>query len=35
MTTLIQSRAILVAIQTPHVTGEELKSSLHELTRLV
>jgi len=29
------SRAVLVAIQTPRVTGEELESSLHELTRLV
>jgi GTP-binding protein HflX len=30
-----QSSAVLVAIQTPHVTGEELESSLQELTRLV
>jgi GTPase len=30
-----QSRAVLVAIHTPHVTGEELDSSLQELTRLV
>ena len=29
------SRALLVAIQTPRVTGEDLESSLHELTRLV
>jgi GTPase len=29
------SRAVLVAIQTPRMTGEELESSLHELTRLV
>ncbi|NJL17487.1 MAG: GTPase HflX [Nitrospira sp.] len=29
------SRAVLVAIQTPRVTREELDSSLHELTRLV
>ncbi len=29
------SRAVLVAIQTPRVTGEDLESSLHELTRLV
>ena len=35
MTTSSQSRAVLVAIQTPRVTGEELDSSLHELTRLV
>ncbi len=35
MTTPSQSRAVLVAIQTPRVTGEELESSLHELTRLV
>ena len=35
MTTPSQSRAVLVAIQTPRVTGEELDSSLHELTRLV
>jgi GTP-binding protein HflX len=30
-----QSSAVLVAIQTPHITGEELESSLQELTRLV
>lgn len=30
-----QSSAVLVAIHTPHVTGEELESSLQELTRLV
>jgi GTP-binding protein HflX len=30
-----QSHAVLVAIRTPHVTGEELDSSLQELTRLV
>lgn len=35
MTTHAQSRAVLVAIQTPRVTGEELDSSLQELTRLV
>ncbi len=35
MTTPSQSRAVLVAIQTPRVTREELDSSLHELTRLV
>lgn len=35
MTTPSQSRAVLVAIQTPRVTEEELDSSLHELTRLV
>ena len=35
MTTQAQSRAVLVAIQTPRVTGEELDSSLQELTRLV
>ena len=35
MTTLSPSRAVLVALQTPRVTGEELDSSLHELTRLV
>ena len=35
MTIPSQSRAVLVAIQTPHVTGDELDSSLHELTRLV
>jgi GTP-binding protein HflX len=35
MTTPSQSRAVLVAIQTPRVTGEELDSSLQELTRLV
>lgn len=35
MTTPSQSRAVLVAIQTPQVTAEELDSSLHELTRLV
>ncbi len=35
MTTPSQSRAVLVAIQTPRVTVEELDSSLHELTRLV
>lgn len=29
------SRAVLVAIQTPRVTREEMESSLHELTRLV
>ena len=29
------SRAVLVAIQTPHITGDELDSSLQELTRLV
>jgi GTP-binding protein HflX len=29
------SRAVLVAIQTPRMPGEELESSLHELTRLV
>lgn len=35
MTIPSPSRAVLVAIQTPRVTGEELESSLHELTRLV
>lgn len=30
-----QSSAVLVAIQPPHVTGEELESSLQELARLV
>ena len=35
MTTLSQSRAVLVAIHTPGVTMEELDSSLHELSRLV
>ena len=35
MTTPSPSRAVLVAIQTPRVSGEELESSLHELTRLV
>ncbi|MEK9142027.1 MAG: GTPase HflX, partial [Nitrospirota bacterium] len=30
-----QSRAVLVAIHTPHVTREEVESSLQELTRLV
>jgi len=35
MATLSQSGAVLVAIQTPHVTEEELNSSLEELTRLV
>lgn len=35
MTTSSQPRAVLVAIQTPRVTAEELDSSLHELTRLV
>jgi GTPase len=35
MTSPSPSRAVLVAIQTPRVTGEELESSLHELTRLV
>ncbi len=30
-----QSNAVLVAIRTPRVTGEELESSLRELTRLV
>ena len=35
MSTPLQSRAVLVAIQTPRVTGEELDSSLQELTRLV
>ncbi len=35
MSTASQSSAVLVAIQTPHVTGEELESSLQELTRLV
>lgn len=30
-----QPDAVLVAIHTPRVTGEELESSLHELTRLV
>ena len=35
MPTPSQSNAVLVAIHTPGVTGEELDSSLHELTRLV
>ncbi|MDH5666837.1 MAG: GTPase HflX [Nitrospira sp.] len=35
MTTHSQSRAVLVAIQTPRVTEDELDSSLQELTRLV
>ncbi|MBX3350646.1 MAG: GTPase HflX [Nitrospira sp.] len=35
MTTLSQSRAVLVAIHTPGITREELDSSLQELTRLV
>ncbi|MBH0200402.1 MAG: GTPase HflX [Nitrospira sp.] len=35
MSTASQSSAVLVAIQTPHVTAEELESSLQELTRLV
>lgn len=35
MSTALQSSAVLVAIQTPHVTTEELESSLQELTRLV
>ncbi|MDH5726366.1 MAG: GTPase HflX [Nitrospira sp.] len=35
MSTPSQSHAVLVAIQLPRVTGEELESSLHELTRLV
>ena len=35
MSNSAQSNAVLVAIQTPHVTEEELDSSLHELTRLV
>ena len=35
MSTASQSSAVLVAIQTPHVTTEELESSLQELTRLV
>jgi GTPase len=35
MSTPSQSNAVLVAIHTPHVTGEELESSLQELTRLV
>ena len=35
MSTVSQSSAVLVAIQTPHITGEELESSLQELTRLV
>jgi len=35
MSTASQSSAVLVAIQTPHITGEELESSLQELTRLV
>src|SRR3712207_2898434 len=30
-----QSTAVLVAIQTPHITSEELESSLQELMRLV
>ena len=35
MSTPSQSSAVLVAIHTPRVTGEELESSLQELTRLV
>ena len=35
MSTASQSSAVLVAIQTPHITGEELESSLQELTLLV
>lgn len=35
MSTLSQPPAVLVAIQTPGVTGEELDSSVQELTRLV
>ena len=35
MMTSSPSRAVLVAIQTPRVTGAELESSLHELSRLV
>jgi GTP-binding protein HflX len=35
MSTASQSSAVLVAIHTPHVTAEELESSLQELTRLV
>ncbi len=35
MSTASQSNAVLVAIQTPHITEEELESSLQELTRLV
>ncbi|MBH0182725.1 MAG: GTPase HflX [Nitrospira sp.] len=35
MSTVSPSSAVLVAIQTPQVTGEELESSLQELTRLV
>ncbi|MGA6826270.1 GTPase HflX [Nitrospira sp. NS4] len=35
MSTPSQSNAVLVAIQTPRVTREELDSSLQELTRLV
>jgi GTPase len=35
MSTPSQSRAVLVAIQTPRVTGEELDSSLQELARLM
>ena len=35
MSTPSQSRAVLVAIQTPRVSREELDSSLQELTRLV
>jgi len=35
MSTPSQSNAVLVAIRTPRVTGEELESSLQELTRLV
>jgi GTP-binding protein HflX len=30
-----QRSAVLVTIQTPHLNGEEIESSLHELTRLV
>ena len=30
-----QSSAVLVAVQTPHITGEALESSLQELARLV
>jgi GTP-binding protein HflX len=35
MSTVSQSSAVLVAIQTPRITGEEVDSSLQELTRLV
>ena len=35
MTMASSSRTVLVAIQTPSVTREELDSSIHELTRLV